>query len=274
MRRPVVVLGVLLAGALVLAVAVVALTRDDGHQKYLPAQFESVTNGALRKGSVSKGSVSKGSLRLRRAAAQTFDVAFKRVRCEPDGVARIRPQGTPRPISYCAYTRDQRRNGCFDARTARDVTKRVFASNPAGSRPRCAKRLEPRPKRSKSTPATTTSPSPPVASPSVPSSGSSSSHKPDNDLAIIEEGYKVDLDHPTAVRITGLLDRLERDCPSSTRLELADYTANVIQVLEQDGVNVVPTQVLEDVLQSSDLGVSDCLDIFVLLVPLYRAGAR
>ena len=46
------------------------------------------------------------------------------------------------------------------------------------------------------------------------------------DLATIELGSRPSSDDSTLQLISSLLDQMESDCPSNTRTELADFTAN------------------------------------------------
>lgn len=91
------------------------------------------------------------------------------------------------------------------------------------------------------------------------------------DLAGIQLGYRPDADNATLKRLASQLDIMEADCPSNTRRNFADYTANVLLQLEDSGIKAKPTEILGDVMQSADLGTtSDCLDLFAAYVILRR----
>jgi len=55
-----------------------------------------------------------------------------------------------------------------------------------------------------------------------------SAYAPEEDLAAIELGYRSDADNAKLRRIAYLLDRMEQECPTNTRRQLADFTANVV----------------------------------------------
>lgn len=98
-----------------------------------------------------------------------------------------------------------------------------------------------------------------------------SAYTPEEDLAAIELGYRPSSDNSTLQQIAGILDNIEADCPANTRRQLADFTANTIQVLDDAGISATPTQVLVDVQQSSSLGAfRDCLDVFALYAQLRK----
>jgi hypothetical protein len=93
---------------------------------------------------------------------------------------------------------------------------------------------------------------------------------PEGDLATIELGSPPSSDDTTLQLISSLLDTMELDCPSNTRSELADFTANTYEKL--NGV-ASPSEILQDVSQSTELqAYSDCLDVFVQYVILRQGG--
>lgn len=98
-----------------------------------------------------------------------------------------------------------------------------------------------------------------------------SANSPDENLAIIELGHRPDSDSSILLRITYLLDRMQEECPTSTRTQLADYTANVMLELEKVGVEAQPREILTDVRQSSSLrAFKDCLDLFTFYTILRK----
>jgi hypothetical protein len=106
-----------------------------------------------------------------------------------------------------------------------------------------------------------------------------SDNGPDNDLVGIELGRQPATDDPTLIRLGSMLDALQVVCTANTRTQLADFTANVILLLDEDGVELKPTQVLEDAVTASDAYAAggsgealDCASLFALLVPLYKNG--
>jgi hypothetical protein len=75
------------------------------------------------------------------------------------------------------------------------------------------------------------------------------------------------------LEIASLLDAMESDCPTNTRRELADFTANTLEELAGVGITATPTEILRDVGMSTELGaLGDCLDAFVYYVTLRQGG--
>lgn len=103
-----------------------------------------------------------------------------------------------------------------------------------------------------------------------PETGNADPNGPEGDLATIELGSRPSSDDSTLNLISSLLDTMESDCPSNTRRELADYTANAYQKLNGAAT---PTEILQDVSKSTDVqAFSDCLDVFVQYVLLRQGG--
>jgi ABC-type phosphate/phosphonate transport system substrate-binding protein len=113
------------------------------------------------------------------------------------------------------------------------------------------------------------------------SSDNGQSSGPDSDLATFELGHRPSEGDATLERISEMLTTLEGVCTDNTRLQLADATAGVISLLDEKGIEVTPTQVLEDAVTASDayaIGppgrTVDCLNLFALLGLSYESGQR
>ena len=98
-------------------------------------------------------------------------------------------------------------------------------------------------------------------------------YSPESDLAAIELGHRPDSSDSTLLLISSLLNTIESDCPSNTRRQLADFTANSKQLLGDAGIDATPTEILVDVAKSTDLrAFSNCISVFTLYVSLRSGG--
>jgi len=93
-------------------------------------------------------------------------------------------------------------------------------------------------------------------------------------LAAMQLHHRPGKHNPLLKQFSYDLDILEADCPADTRPQLAALTAQTVETLHRDGVEVTPNAVLGGVVGAPDLGSTRrCESFFARFVARRHAGA-